>query len=91
MSSKKGVGSSKNGRDSTSKRLGAKKFSGQSVRGGNIIVRQRGTRIKPGEGVGVGKDYTIFARVDGVVHYHTRGNRAFVSVIPESGPAETPQ
>lgn len=91
MSSKKGVGSSKNGRDSASKRLGAKMFSGQQVRGGNIIVRQRGTRIKPGEGVGLGKDYTIFAKVDGVVHYHTKGNRAFVSVIPEGQPTESTQ
>jgi large subunit ribosomal protein L27 len=75
MSSKKGVGSSRNGRDSESKRL--------EVRGGNIIVRQRGTRIKPGEGVGLGKDYTIFAKADGFVHFYRRGNRAFVSVLPE--------
>jgi large subunit ribosomal protein L27 len=83
MSSKKGVGSSRNGRDSESKRLGTKKHSGQEVRGGNIIVRQRGTRIKPGEGVGLGKDYTIFAKADGFVHFYRRGNRAFVSVLPE--------
>jgi large subunit ribosomal protein L27 len=83
MSSKKGVGSSKNGRDSASKRLGAKKFSGQRVSGGNIIVRQRGTRIKPGDNVGLGRDYTLFAKVDGVVQYQKRGNRAVVSVIPE--------
>lgn len=87
MSSKKGVGSSKNGRDSTSKRLGAKKFSGQYVRGGNIIVRQRGTKIKPGDNVGVGRDYTLFAKVDGVVRFHKADNRAIVSVVPES-PAE---
>jgi large subunit ribosomal protein L27 len=87
MSSKKGVGSSRNGRDSASKRLGAKKFSGQRVRGGNIIVRQCGTKMKPGENVGLGRDYTLFAKVDGVVTYETRGNRAFVSVVPEP-PAE---
>jgi large subunit ribosomal protein L27 len=83
MSSKKGVGSSKNGRDSQSKRLGAKRFSGQRVRGGNILVRQRGTRIKPGLNVGVGRDYTLFAKVDGVVQYQTSGNRAVINVIPE--------
>jgi len=83
MSSKKCVGSSRNGRDSASKRLGAKKFSGQRVNGGNIIVRQCGTRIKPGDNVGLGRDYTLFAKVDGVVQYQTKGNRAVVSVIPE--------
>jgi len=83
MSSKKGVGSSKNGRDSESKRLGPKRFSGQVVKGGNIIVRQRGTRIRPGLNVGVGRDHTLFAKVDGVVHYHTRGDRATVSVLTE--------
>jgi large subunit ribosomal protein L27 len=83
MSSKKGVGSSKNGRDSQSKRLGAKKFGGQRVQGGNIIVRQCGTRIKPGENVGLGRDYTIYAKVDGVVKYETRGNRSVVSVLPD--------
>lgn len=85
MSSKKGVGSSRNGRDSQSKRLGPKRFSGQTVRGGSIIVRQRGTRIKPGRNVGVGRDYTLFAKTDGVVRYHMRGDRAFVSVLPEGG------
>lgn len=82
MSSKKGVGSSKNGRDSQSKRLGPKRFSGQEVTGGSILVRQRGTRIKPGQNVGVGKDHTLYSRVDGVVEYQTRGNRQFVSVLP---------
>lgn len=82
MSSKKGVGSSRNGRDSQSKRLGAKRFGGQYVTGGSIIVRQRGTRIKPGHNVGVGRDYTLFARVDGVVRYTKNGDRAVVSVIP---------
>ncbi len=87
MSSKKGVGSSKNGRDSQAKRLGTKKFGGQRVRGGNIIVRQCGTRIKPGENVGLGRDYTIFAKVDGTVKYETRGDRSVVSVLPDP-PAE---
>lgn len=84
MSSKKGVGSSKNGRDSQSKRLGSKRFGGQRVRGGHILVRQRGTRIKPGQNVGVGRDHTLFAKIDGVVEYHSSGNRAVVSVVPES-------
>ncbi len=83
MSSKKGVGSSRNGRDSQSKRLGAKKFSGQRVRGGSILVRQRGTRMKPGSNVGLGKDYTLFARVDGVVEYSSSGNKTVVSVRPD--------
>ena len=83
MSSKKGVGSSRNGRDSQSKRLGAKKFSGQRVRGGSILVRQRGTRMKPGSNVGLGKDYTLFARVDGVVEYSSSGNKKVVSVRPD--------
>jgi len=87
MSSKKGVGSSKNGRDSQSKRLGAKKFGGQRVRGGNIIVRQCGTKIKPGENVGLGRDYTIFAKVDGIVQFHTKGSQSVVSVLPDT-PAE---
>lgn len=87
MSSKKGVGSSKNGRDSQSKRLSVKRFSGQVVRGGSILVRQRGTRIKPGLNVGVGRDFTLYARVDGVVRYHDHCNRAVVSVVPEV-PAE---
>lgn len=83
MASKKGVGSSRNGRDSQSKRLGAKRFCGQSVKGGSILVRQRGTKIKAGSNVGVGRDYTLFAKVDGVVRYTRKGDRAFVSVIPE--------
>lgn len=84
MSSKKGVGSSRNGRDSQSKRLSVKRFSGQVVRGGSILVRQRGTRIKPGLNVGVGRDYTLFAKVDGVVRFDSRGDRAVVSVLPET-------
>ena len=84
MSSKKGVGSSKNGRDSHSKRLGAKRFGGQYVTGGSILVRQCGTRIKPGRNVGIGKDDTLFATADGVVVYETLPNgRKMVSVTPE--------
>jgi large subunit ribosomal protein L27 len=70
---KKGVGSSRNGRDSQSKRLGVKRFSGESVTGGTIIVRQRGTRIKAGRNVGVGTDHTLFAKVSGKVNFQTRG------------------
>lgn len=84
MAHKKGGGSSRNGRDSQSKRLGVKKFGGEWVRAGNILVRQRGTRIKPGRNVGMGKDHTLFALVDGVVQYETiRDNRKRVSVIPQ--------
>ena len=73
MASKKGVGSSRNGRDSNSQRLGVKAFSGELVTGGSIIVRQRGTRFKPGDNVGIGKDDTLFARVPGVVNFRDRG------------------
>jgi large subunit ribosomal protein L27 len=82
MSSKKGVGSSRNGRDSHSKRLGVKRFGGQYVTGGSILVRQRGTKVKPGTNVGLGKDYTLFAKVDGYVDFHHSGGRRYVSVIP---------
>ena len=83
MAHKKGGGSSRNGRDSESKLLGVKKFGGEVVRAGNIIVRQRGTRIKPGRNVGLGKDYTIFATSDGVVLFETvTGGRKRVSVVP---------
>jgi large subunit ribosomal protein L27 len=82
MSSKKGVGSSRNGRDSHSKRLGVKSFGGEYVTGGSILIRQRGTRVKPGDNVGLGKDFTLFAKVDGYVNYYRSGNRHFVSVIP---------
>ena len=83
MAHKKGGGSSRNGRDSESKRLGVKKFGGEVVRSGNIIVRQRGTRIKPGRNVGLGRDYTIFATIDGVVKFETvTGGRKRVSVVP---------
>jgi large subunit ribosomal protein L27 len=83
MAHKKGGGSSRNGRDSKSKRLGVKKFGGERVRAGNIIVRQRGTRIKPGVNVGVGRDHTIFAMSDGYVKFETvRDGRKRVSVLP---------
>ncbi len=83
MAHKKGVGSSKNGRESESKRLGVKIFGGQAAKAGNIIVRQRGTEHHPGKNVGVGKDFTIFALVDGKVEFKKgRKNRSFISVIP---------
>ena len=81
MAHKKGGGRTKNGRDSQGKRLGVKRYAGQSVRAGTILVRQRGTRIHPGNNVGVGRDYTLFALVDGVVKYEpTTNNRRKVSV-----------
>lgn len=83
MAHKKGGGSSRNGRDSESKRLGVKKYGGEWVRSGNIIVRQRGTKIKPGNNVGLGRDYTIFATIDGIVKFETvRDGRKRVSVVP---------
>ena len=83
MAHKKAGGSSRNGRDSIGRRLGVKKFGGEAVIAGNIIVRQRGTKWRPGDGVGLGKDHTIFARVDGKVEYRTNANgRTFVSVNP---------
>jgi large subunit ribosomal protein L27 len=84
MAHKKGGGSSRNGRDSHSKRLGVKKFGGERVQSGNIIVRQRGTRFKPGNGVGLGRDFTIFAVIDGYVKFETiRNGRKQISVYPE--------
>lgn len=83
MAHKKGQGSSRNGRDSESKRLGVKKFGGERVIAGNIIVRQRGTKFRPGLNVGLGKDYTIFAKTDGVVKFEVRaGKRKYISVVP---------
>lgn len=83
MAHKKGQGSSKNGRDSNPQMLGVKRFSGQFVTGGSIIVRQRGTKIKPGENVGRGKDDTLFATADGTVAFRDRGRMGkFVSIIP---------
>ncbi|NJN77642.1 MAG: 50S ribosomal protein L27 [Saprospiraceae bacterium] len=86
MAHKKGVGSTDNGRDSKSKRLGVKLFGGQSAIAGNIIIRQRGTRFHPGNGVGLGKDFTIYALQDGVVNFSKgRKNRTFVNIItPEA-------
>ncbi len=82
MAHKKGLGSTKNGRDSQSKRLGVKCFAGERVSAGSILVRQRGTRIHPGNNVGRGKDDTLFAKIDGVVRYETFGkNRKRVSVL----------
>ena len=83
MAHKKGQGSSRNGRDSNAQRLGVKRFGGQSVLAGNILVRQRGTKFHPGENVGKGKDDTLFALIDGVVKFEVkRGNRQYVSVYP---------
>lgn len=82
MAHKKGGGSSRNGRDSESKRLGVKAFGGQQVTAGSIIVRQRGTRIHPGRGVGKGGDDTLFATVEGVVRFHESRGRRFASIEP---------
>jgi large subunit ribosomal protein L27 len=83
MAHKKGQGSVKNGRDSVSKRLGVKKFGGQSVIAGNIIIRQRGTKFLPGRNVGLGRDYSIFALIDGLVEFDRNGRR--VNVQPAGG------
>ena len=84
MSKTKGAGSTKNGRDSNAQRLGVKMFSGQQVTGGEIIVRQRGTRFKPGDGAGIGKDDTIFAKSAGTVQFHTGRRGRVISVEPAS-------
>jgi large subunit ribosomal protein L27 len=82
MASKKGLGSSRNGRDSNSQRLGVKRFGGEAVPGGSIIVRQRGTRFKAGVNVGVGKDDTLFAKVSGIVEFRDRGRMGkFVNIL----------
>ncbi|WP_198262673.1 50S ribosomal protein L27 [sulfur-oxidizing endosymbiont of Gigantopelta aegis] len=85
MAHKKAGGSTRNGRDSVSKRLGVKKFGGEIVVGGNILIRQRGTKVHPGLNVGIGKDDTLFAKANGRVLFETKGpkNRKFVSVIAE--------
>jgi len=80
MAHKKAGGSSRNGRDSNSKRLGVKKYGGEAVRAGNILVRQRGTKIRPGENVGCGKDYTLFALTDGNVEYYKKAGRTTVRI-----------
>jgi large subunit ribosomal protein L27 len=84
MAHKKGLGSSRNGRDSQSKRLGVKVFAGQAVSGGEIIVRQRGTRFRPGDGAGIGRDDTIFAARAGVVEFHN-GRRGRIISVVETG------
>ncbi len=81
MAHKKGLGSSRNGRDSNPKMLGVKIFDGQTVRAGMILVRQRGTRFRPADGAGIGRDDTIFATRDGRVEFRTSGERRFVSVV----------
>ena len=89
MAHKKAGGSSRNGRDSAGRRLGVKKYGGEAVIPGNIIVRQRGTKIEPGKGVGLGKDHTIFALIEGLVSFRTtKGDKKVVSVEPVAMPAE---
>ena len=91
MAHKKAGGSSRNGRDSNSQRLGVKRFGGQFVTGGSILVRQRGTRFKPGDNVGLGRDDSLFARVDGFVKFQDRGRMGkFISVLPaQAAPARS--
>ena len=85
MAHKKAGGSSRNGRDSIGKRLGVKRFGGQVIRAGNILVRQRGSTYHAGENVGRGKDFTLYARIDGVVKFSRKhGNRKFINVLPAS-------
>jgi large subunit ribosomal protein L27 len=81
MAHKKGLGSSKNGRDSESKRLGVKMFDGQEIKAGMIVVRQRGTRFRAGEGTGLGRDHTIFAKRDGRLSFQTSGDNRVISVL----------
>ena len=90
MAHKKAGGSTRNGRDSESKRLGVKMYGGQAIKAGNIIVRQRGTQFHPGVGVGMGKDHTLFAKVDGYVKFEVKGaaKRKTVTVLPYTGEAE---
>lgn len=89
MAHKKGVGSSRNGRDSQAQRLGVKRFGGERVNGGSILVRQRGTRYKPGNNVGIGKDDTLFALIDGFVKFENKGRKGkFISVYAQ--PAVAP-
>jgi large subunit ribosomal protein L27 len=88
MAHKKAGGSSRNGRDSNSQRLGVKRYGGQFVTGGSILVRQRGTRFKPGQNVGWGRDDSLYARIDGFVRFEDRGRRGkFISVLPAAGGA----
>ena len=87
MAHKKGMGSTRNGRDSQSQRLGVKRFGGQFVKAGSILVRQRGTKYKPGQNVGLGKDDTLFAKIAGQVEFHTSGknNRHISVIVPAEG------
>jgi large subunit ribosomal protein L27 len=88
MAHKKGQGTSRNGRDSHSKRLGVKRFAGETVHGGTILVRQRGTPLKPGQNVGRGKDDTLFAKIDGIVQFQQKGQAGrFVHVLPAADSA----
>jgi large subunit ribosomal protein L27 len=88
MAHKKAGGSSRNGRDSDGKRLGVKRFGGQTVLAGNILVRQRGTKMDAGENVGIGRDHTLFAKANGVVSFRTRtGGKVEVNVLPKPAPA----
>jgi large subunit ribosomal protein L27 len=83
MATKRGSGVGRNGRDSQSKRLGVKRFGGETVKGGSILIRQRGTPFKPGQNVGIGKDDTLFAKIAGVVHFIDKGKKGkIVSVLP---------
>ncbi len=84
FASKKGAGSTRNGRDSNAQRLGVKRFGGERVLAGNILVRQRGTKFYPGENVGMGKDHTLFALIEGTVEFSTRRNRQHINVRPAS-------
>jgi large subunit ribosomal protein L27 len=89
MAHKKGTGSTRNGRDSNAQRLGVKRYGGQTVLAGNILVRQRGTKFHPGNNVGIGSDDTLFALVDGIVAFERKGkSRKKVSVYPAAAPAE---
>ncbi len=89
MAHKKGVGSSRNGRDSKAKRLGVKRFGGQIVKAGNILVRQKGTKFHPGVNVGVGSDYTLYALIDGIVKFERKDKqRLKVSVYPTTQPSQ---
>ena len=83
MAHKKGVGSSRNGRDSNPQMLGVKRFGGQFVTGGSILVRQRGTRFKPGANVGLGSDDSLFAKVDGIVKFERRGYSRYISILTQ--------
>ena len=89
MAHKKGGGSTRNGRDSNAQRLGVKKFGGERVRAGNIIIRQRGTKFHPGDNVGLGRDHTLFATVNGSVKFTTkRGGRCYVSILAANDDAQ---